>query len=67
MNDWRTPAIGWVERTGNIPYPTTRSGLDLRKNGSQLLKNWEASKKARAACGPDDAISALKACAALPF
>jgi len=36
----------WEGIMGDVPYPTVRSGLDLRKNRSRLLKRWEASKKA---------------------
>jgi DNA-binding beta-propeller fold protein YncE len=27
-----------------VPYPTVRSGLDLRQNRAELLKRWEQSK-----------------------
>jgi DNA-binding beta-propeller fold protein YncE len=37
----------WEGTMGDLPYPTTRSGLDLRKNRAQLMKKWNASKKAR--------------------
>jgi DNA-binding beta-propeller fold protein YncE len=37
----------WEGTMGDLPYPTTRSGLDLRKNRAQLLKKWNASKKTR--------------------
>jgi hypothetical protein len=30
-----------------VPYPTVRSGLDLRKNRKQLLKQWEAKRKSQ--------------------
>jgi DNA-binding beta-propeller fold protein YncE len=36
----------WEGTMGDVPYPTTRSGKDLRKNRGRLLKEWEASKKA---------------------
>jgi len=36
----------WEGTMGDIPYPTTRSGKDLRKNRAQLLKAWEAGRKA---------------------
>jgi DNA-binding beta-propeller fold protein YncE len=36
----------WEGTMGDIPYPTTRSGKDLRKNRAQLLKQWEAGKGA---------------------
>ena len=39
----------WEGTMGDLPYPTTRSGLDLRKNRAQLLKKWNASKKTRQA------------------
>ena len=35
----------WKGIMGDMPYPTVRSGLDLRKNRAQLLKKWESSKK----------------------
>jgi YVTN family beta-propeller protein len=35
----------WEGIMGDLPYPTTRSGLDLRKNRTQLLKKWQAEKK----------------------
>ncbi|HKE85273.1 MAG TPA: beta-propeller fold lactonase family protein [Vicinamibacterales bacterium] len=35
----------WEGTMGDIPYPTTRSGKDLRGNRPQLLKAWEASRK----------------------
>ena len=37
----------WEGTMGDLPYPTTRSGLDLRKNRAQLLKKWNASRKTR--------------------
>src|SRR5262245_24909468 len=37
----------WEGTMGDLPYPTTRSGLDLRRNRAQLLKKWNASKKTR--------------------
>jgi DNA-binding beta-propeller fold protein YncE len=37
----------WKGTMGEVPYPTTRSGLDLRKNRARLLKHWEASKTAK--------------------
>jgi YVTN family beta-propeller protein len=37
----------WKGIMGDAPYPTIRSGLDLRKNRIQLLKKWEADKKKR--------------------
>jgi hypothetical protein len=37
--------ILWKGLMGDMPYPTVRSGLDLRKNRAQLLKKWEAAKK----------------------
>jgi len=37
--------ILWEGIMGDLPYPTTRSGLDLRKNRAQLLKKWQAEKK----------------------
>jgi hypothetical protein len=32
---------------GDIPYPTERRGLDLRKHRARLLKKWKASKDTR--------------------
>jgi hypothetical protein len=37
--------ILWQGIMGNVPYPTVRSGLDLRKNRAQLLKKWYEEKK----------------------
>ena len=37
----------WKGLMGEVPYPTLRSGIDLRKNRAQLLKKWEASKKSQ--------------------
>lgn len=48
MNRLDTEAFNRVLRKGimgDLPYPTVRSDLDLRKNRAQLLKKWEASKK----------------------
>jgi hypothetical protein len=28
----------------NLPYPTVRSGQDLRRNRSELIKRWQESK-----------------------
>jgi DNA-binding beta-propeller fold protein YncE len=47
----------WKGIMGNIPYPTVRSGLDLRKNRAQLLKKWQAEKKAKSDSVPVAAIS----------
>jgi len=38
----------WKGLMGDAPYPTIRSGLDLRKNRAQLLRKWEADKKKQA-------------------
>jgi YVTN family beta-propeller protein len=35
----------WKGIMGARPYPTMRSGLDLRQNRVQLLKKWEEDKK----------------------
>ncbi|HYK59601.1 MAG TPA: alkaline phosphatase family protein [Bryobacteraceae bacterium] len=35
----------WEGIMGNVPYPTERSGLDLRKHRGRLLKKWTASKR----------------------
>ncbi|HVH85891.1 MAG TPA: alkaline phosphatase family protein [Terriglobales bacterium] len=35
----------WKGIMGNMPYPTVRSGLDLRNHRTELLKQWEAAKK----------------------
>jgi hypothetical protein len=32
--------ILWAGTMGNRPYPTVRSGLDLRTNRAELLKNY---------------------------
>jgi len=37
----------WEGIMGDLPYPTVRSGLDLRKNRGRLLKRWAASKGTR--------------------
>lgn len=37
----------WKGIMGATPYPTVRSGLDLRKNRGQLLKKWETDNKKR--------------------
>jgi hypothetical protein len=37
--------ILWQGIMGNVPYPTVRSGLDLRKNRAQLLKKWYEEKR----------------------
>ena len=34
----------WKGIMGDAPYPTVRSGLDLRKNRRELLKQWEQSE-----------------------
>jgi hypothetical protein len=41
--------ILWQGTMGNMPYPTVRSGLDLRKNRKQLLKQWETKRKSQSA------------------
>jgi DNA-binding beta-propeller fold protein YncE len=33
--------ILWIGTMGNTPYPTLRSGLDLRANRVELLKNFQ--------------------------
>jgi DNA-binding beta-propeller fold protein YncE len=38
----------WKGLMGNAPYPTVRSGLDLRSNRAQLLKKWQTDKKKQA-------------------
>jgi DNA-binding beta-propeller fold protein YncE len=35
----------WQGIIGDVPYPTERSGLDLRKHRSRLLKKWAASAR----------------------
>jgi DNA-binding beta-propeller fold protein YncE len=42
----------WKGLMGDTPYPTVRSGLDLRNNRAQLLKKWEADKKKQAGLLP---------------
>ena len=37
----------WKGIMGEVPYPTVRSGLDLRKNRREMLKQWEASRIVR--------------------
>lgn len=37
--------ILWEGIMGDLPYPTVRSGLDLRKNHAQLPRKWEANRK----------------------
>jgi len=39
----------WKGTMGEVPFPTVRSGIDLRKNRAQLLKAWESKKKSTAA------------------
>jgi len=39
--------ILWVGIMGDVPYPTVRNGLDLRKNRARLLKEWEAAREKR--------------------
>jgi YVTN family beta-propeller protein len=41
----------WRGIMGDAAYPTHRSGLDLRKNRTQLLKKWQADKKKRRVLG----------------
>jgi DNA-binding beta-propeller fold protein YncE len=33
----------------DVPYPTIRSGLDLRQNRAQLLKHWQENKSQQTA------------------
>jgi len=37
----------WEGTMGDVPYPTERSGLDLRRRRTQLLKKWKASEDSR--------------------
>jgi DNA-binding beta-propeller fold protein YncE len=37
--------ILWEGLMGDVPYPTVRSGFDLRKNRAELLTKWQSSKK----------------------
>jgi DNA-binding beta-propeller fold protein YncE len=37
----------WEGIMGDVPYPTERSGLDLRRHRAQLLKKWKASGDSR--------------------
>jgi DNA-binding beta-propeller fold protein YncE len=37
--------ILWEGIMGDVPYPTVRSGMDLRRNRRQLLKQVAASRK----------------------
>lgn len=43
----------WKGIFGDIPYPTTRSGADSRKNRAQLLKKWKETKKKGASASPE--------------
>src|SRR5262249_29375101 len=37
--------ILWQAMKGeNVPYPTVRTGMDLRKNRETLLKHWRESR-----------------------
>jgi YVTN family beta-propeller protein len=50
----------WTGIMGNVPYPTVRSGLDLRKNRKQLLKQWEAKRKSQSTdANPQAEVSAV--------
>jgi hypothetical protein len=40
--------ILWTGTMGNKPYPTVRSGLDLRANRAELLKDYEKRQADRA-------------------
>jgi hypothetical protein len=46
----------WEGTMGDVPYPSVRSGLDLRKNRAQLLKKWKAALSARQKRSSDPAI-----------
>ena len=35
----------WQGIMGDVPYPTMRSGLNLRRNRAELLRKWEAARK----------------------
>jgi YVTN family beta-propeller protein len=35
----------WTGIMGDMPYPTIRSGLNLRRNRTRLLKAWKSQKK----------------------
>jgi len=37
----------WEGTMGDLPYPTKRSGLDLRRRRAQLLKRWKAAQDSR--------------------
>ncbi|MFZ0746749.1 MAG: hypothetical protein WAM85_20255 [Terracidiphilus sp.] len=39
--------ILWAGTMGDKPYPTTRSGLDLRANRAELLKNFHERQAAQ--------------------
>jgi hypothetical protein len=39
--------ILWEGIMGDLPYPTMRNGLDLRKNRAQRLKEWAAARERR--------------------
>jgi hypothetical protein len=40
--------ILWTGTIGNKPYPSTRSGLDLRANRAELLKDFHDRQAAQA-------------------
>jgi DNA-binding beta-propeller fold protein YncE len=50
--------ILWEGIMGNVPYPTVRSGLDLRKNRAQLLKR-RAAKQDKGNNGHGPATAAM--------
>jgi YVTN family beta-propeller protein len=47
----------WKGIMGDIPYPTVRSGADLRKNRTQLLKKWEANQKTAASATSSEPLA----------
>ncbi len=42
----------WEGTMGTVPYPTVRSGLDLRQNRERLLRKAEASKRNQISVSP---------------
>lgn len=49
----------WKGLMGGRPYPTVRSGLDLRHNRAELLRKWEAERKrdSNSAAAPAEAAA----------
>lgn len=47
--------IIWEGLHGNVPYPTTRSGLDLRQNRAELLKKYAIANHSAEVASTDEA------------